>query len=312
MIDLVGKKYWFFLISAIIIVAGLISLGVFGLKLGVDFSSGTAMTVKFDKNIELAQLRDAMSGLGYPKATLQPTGSEFFIRLTSSTTGGALTADETTAITSGLEKALAVKVTIQSLYSVSPVVAEGTIRNTIIAIAVTAVGILLYLAWAFRKMPKPFSWGTCAVIALVHDILIVVSVFSILGWLLNVEVDALFVTGVLAVVGISVNNIVVVFDRIRENVKRGASKNFIKVANFGLNESIGRSLNTSLATLFVIVAMLLLGGTTIFNLVLVLLIGIATGIYSSLCIAGQLLVVWETGELGKLSSKNREQKKLAA
>jgi preprotein translocase subunit SecF len=154
-------------------------------------------------------------------------------------------------------------------------------------------------------MPKPFSWGTCAVIALLHDLLIVIAIFSILGWVAGVEIDALFVTGVLSVVGISVNNIVVVFDRIRENVKRGAAREFGKIANFGINESVGRSLNTSIATLFVIVAMLLLGGTTIFNLVLALLIGIATGVYSSLCIAGQLLVMWDTGELGRLFSRKK-------
>lgn len=109
------------------------------------------------------------------------------------------------------------------------------------------------------------------------------------------EIDALFITGVLAVVGISVNNIVVVFDRIRENVNRGISKDFVVTVNSGIMESVGRSLNTGLATLFVIVALYLFGGVTIYNLVLSLLIGIAAGIYSSLCIAGQLLVVWERG-----------------
>jgi preprotein translocase subunit SecF len=175
------------------------------------------------------------------------------------------------------------------------VVAKSTVRNTLIAIAVASIAILLYISWAFRKMPNPFRWGTCAVLALVHDLLVVVAVFSILGWLANVEVDSLFVTGVLAVVGVSVNNIVVVFDRIRENTKRGVSKDFAVTVNCGIMESVGRSLNTGLATLFVIVALYLFGGITIQNLVLALFIGIATGIYSSLCIAGQLLVVWDRG-----------------
>lgn len=300
MIDFVGKKYWFFLISAIIIIPGIISLAVFGLKMGVDFSSGTALTVQFDKPVELSILREKMDELGYPKAILQPAGeNEFFIRVEE------ISSEETQALTSGLESKLGAKLTVNSLYSVSPAVAVTTVRNTMIAIVVASIGILLYLAWAFRKMPKPFSWGTCAVIALLHDLLILIAIFSILGWVAGVEIDALFVTGVLSVVGISVNNIVVVFDRIRENVKRGLSKDFRQIANFGINESIGRSLNTSLATLFVIVAMLLLGGSTIFNLVLALLIGIATGIYSSLCIAGQLLVMWDTGELGKIFSSKK-------
>ena len=297
MIDLVGKRLWFFLISAIVIVPGIISLAVFGLKPGVDFSSGTAMTLSFDKGVELSQLRQELTNLGYDRAVVQPAGEEeFFIRLPE------ISAEENTRLKEGLETGLDAKLTISSLYSVSPVVAAGTVRNTIIAIVVASVGILLYISWAFRKMPNPIRWGTCAVIALVHDLVVVIAVFSILGWVAGVEVDALFVTGVLAVVGVSVNNIVVVFDRIRENVKRGVSRDFEVTANCGITESLGRSLNTGLATLFVIVALFLLGGTTTHNLVLALLIGIATGIYSSLCIAGQLLVVWEKGNWGRLSS----------
>ena len=290
MIDLIGKRNWFFLISAIVIIPGIISLAVFGLNPGVDFSSGTAITLTFDKEIELSQLRQELADLGYDRAVVQPAGEgDFFIRLPE------ISAEENTKLKESLEAGLDATITISSLYSVSPVVAAGTVRNTIIAIVVASVGILLYISWAFRKMPKPIRWGTCAVIALIHDLVVVIAVFSILGWVAGVEVDALFVTGVLAVVGVSVNNIVVVFDRIRENLKRGVSRDFEVVANYGIIESLGRSLNTGLATLFVILALYLLGGTTTHTLVLALLIGIATGIYSSLCIAGQLLVVWEKG-----------------
>ncbi len=290
MIDLVGKRNWFFLISAIIIIPGILSLAIFGLKPGVDFSSGTAMTLQFDKIVELSQLRQELAKLGYDRAIVQPAGKgEFFVRLPE------ISSEENVRLKEGLEVGLGSKVTVSSLYSVSPIVARGTVRNTIIATIAASVGILLYISWAFRKMPKPFRWGTCAVIALIHDLVLVIAVFSILGWLAGVEVDALFVTGVLAVVGISVNNIVVVFDRIRENLKRGVSNDFAEVANCGIIESLGRSLNTGLATLFVIVALYLLGGTTTHTLVLALLVGIAVGIYTSLCIAGQLLVVWDKG-----------------
>ena len=290
MIDLVGKRNWFFLISAIVIIPGIISLAVFGLKPGVDFSSGTAMTLNFDKEVELSQLRQELTDLGYDRAVVQPAGEgEFFIRLPE------ISAEETTKLKGSLETGLDTTITVSSLYSVSPIVAAGTVRNTIIAVVVASIGILLYISWAFRKMPKPLRWGTCAVIALMHDLVVVIAVFSILGWAAGMEVDALFVTGVLAVVGVSVNNIVVVFDRIRENLKRGVSRDFEVIANYGIVESLGRSLNTGLATLFVIVALYLLGGVTTHTLVLALMIGIATGIYSSLCIAGQLLVVWEKG-----------------
>ena len=295
MIDLIGKRYWFFLVSAIVLIPGIISLAVFGLRPGVDFSSGTAMTLHFEKEVELSQLRQELIDLGYEKAIVQPAGGgDFFVRLPE------LSSDETAKLREALSSELDPEMTVVSLYSVSPIVARGTVRNTVIAVIVASIGILLYISWAFRKMPRPIRWGTCAVIALVHDLLVVVAVFSILGWAAGVEVDALFVTGVLAVLGVSVNNIVVVFDRIRENLKRGISNDFAVVANCGIIESLGRSLNTGLATLLVIVALYLIGGVTTQNLVLALLIGIATGIYTSLCIAGQLLVVWNKGEWGRL------------
>jgi preprotein translocase subunit SecF len=301
MIDLVGKRLWFFLISAIVIVPGIILLAVFGLQLGVDFSSGTAMTLQFDKEVNLSQLRQELTELGYDKAVVQPAGGgDFFVRLPE------ISAEENTKLKEGLESGLDNKLTVSNLYSVSPMVAEGTVRDTIIAIVAASILILLYITWAFRKMPNPFRWGTCAVIALVHDLLVVIAVFAILGKVAGVEIDALFVTGVLAVVGVSVNNIVVVFDRIRENLKRGVSRDFAVTVNYGIVESMGRSLNTGLATLFVIVALYLLGGTTTHNLILALLIGIAAGIYSSLCIAGQLLVVWDTHNWGRLSSSQKQ------
>ena len=294
MIDFVDKRNWFFLISAIIIILGILTLIIFGLKPGVDFSSGTAMSLHFEKEVEIGQLRQELTKLGYDNAVIQSAGGgDFFVRLQE------VSSEETKKLKDDLEAGLGTKITISSLYSVSPTMAKGTVRNTAIAIAVASIAILLYISWAFRKMPSPFRWGTCAVIALIHDLVIVIATFSILGGIAGVEVDALFVTGVLAVVGVSVNNIVVVFDRIRANSKRGVSRDFAAVANSGIVESVGRSLNTGLATLFVIVALYLLGGVTIRNLVLALLVGIATGIYSSLCIAGQLLVLWEKGLAGR-------------
>jgi len=298
MIDFVGKRRWFFLISGILIVIGIISLAVFGLKWGVDFSSGTAITLQFENPVDLAELRQQLADLGYGTATIQSAGEEqFFIRI------GETTSDEYAQLKEGLQAGLGNNITDSSVFTVSPVIAAATVRNTGIAVIIASIGILLYVSWAFRKMPKPFRWGICAILALFHDLIIVIAIFSILGWAVGMEVDALFVTGVLAVAGVSVNNIVVVFDRIRENSKRGVSGDFEVIANVGIMESVGRSMNTGLATLFVIVALYLLGGVTIRNLVLALLVGITTGIYSSLCIAGQLLVVWDKGEWGKLFSR---------
>ena len=295
MIDFVGKRHWFFRISAILIIFGIISLAVFGLKWGVDFSSGTAITLQFEEVVELAELRQQLADLGYDTATIQSTGEEqFFIRLRE------VTSEEYVQLKEGLQAGLGSNITDSSVFTVSPIIAAATVRNTGIAIVIASIGILLYVSWAFRKMPKPFRWGICAILALFHDLVIVIAIFSILGWAAGMEIDALFVTGILAVAGVSVNNIVVVFDRIRENLKRGVSGDFEVVANCGIMESVGRSMNTGLATLFVIVALYLLGGVTIQNLILALLVGITAGIYSSLCIAGQLLVVWEKGDWSAL------------
>ena len=290
MIDFVGKRNWFFLISAILIIPGILSLAIFGLKPGVDFSSGTVMTLHLDKEVDLSQLRQNLNEIGYDRAVIQPAGEgDFLVRVQEMST------EETTKLRNELSQKLDTEITVSSLYSVSPTIASVTVRNTIIAVIAASIGILLYISWAFRKMPNPFRWGICAIIAILHDLLVVIGIFSILGWAAGVEIDSLFVTGVLAVVGVSVNNIVVVFDRIRANSLRHVSKDFAVTVNVGIVESVGRSLNTGLATLFVIVAMYLLGGVTIHNLVLTLLIGMAIGIYTSLCFAGQLLVVWDKG-----------------
>lgn len=294
MIDFIGKRRWFFLISAIVIIPSLASLAIFGLKPGVDFTSGTAITWHFGEELELSQLRQELANLGYDKAIVQPVGKgEFFVRLPE------IASEEIKRLKDSLEIGLDNPVTISSLYSVSPIVTERTRNNTVWAIIAASIGILLYVAWAFRKMPKPVRWGICAIGAIGHDLVMIIGIFSVLGWVVGLEVDALFVTGVLAVVGVSVNNTVVVFDRIRDNyLRQGVSKNFEVVVNYGINESVGRSLNTGFAVLFVIVALYLFGGVTIHNLILALLIGIATGIYTSLCIAGPLLVVWEKGRGG--------------
>ena len=162
-----------------------------------------------------------------------------------------------------------------------------------------AVGVLLYITWAFRRMPKPFHYGTCAIVALFHDVLVVLGIFSILGSILDWEINLMFITGTLAVIGYSVNNTVVIFDRIRENLTKGVSSNFEIVVNNSLVETLSRSVNTSLTTLIVVLALLLFVGASIQNFVVVLTIGIIAGTYSSLFIAPQLLVVWDRGEWGR-------------
>jgi preprotein translocase subunit SecF len=288
MIDLVGKKQWFFLISGIFIVAGIISLAAFGLKPGTDFAGGTSMTLQFSPAVEQSQLREEMARLGYDKATIQNAGEgNFIIHI------GEITSDEARELAEKLGAELDSQVGITDYYLASATVGAETARNAGIAVIIAAVAMLFYIVWAFRRMPSPFRWGTCAIIALIHDVFIIVGIFSILGWLAGVEIDALFITGLLAVVGYSINNTVVIFDRIRENVSRHISPDFAVTVNSSIVETLGRSLNTSLTTLFVTLALFLFGGATIHYFVLVLLLGVIIGTYSSICISSQLLVVWE-------------------
>jgi SecD/SecF fusion protein len=301
--DFVNRRLWYFLLSAVIIIPGVISLAVFGLKPGVDFQSGTSMTLHFSQPVEQGQLRQVLTDQGYGDAVIQYSQSEgdFLIRTTT------MSADQRATLVSAMEDSLGSQVTVSDFYSVSPIIAGETARNAVIAVIVAAIGILLYITWAFRKMPKPFRWGACAVAALIHDVLLLLGVFSILGLTANVEIDALFITGMLTVVGYSVHDTIVVFDRIRENVRRGISRDFPTVVNSSILETLSRSINTAMTVLFVAVALFLFGGVTIHYFILVLLIGILTGTYSSIFNASQLLVVWDTGKWGTLFSKQKKQ-----
>jgi preprotein translocase subunit SecF len=293
MFDITGKRFRFFLISGAVILIGIISLATFGLAFGIEFSSGSMMTVSFEQNVTHDDLRQELVRLGYVNAIVQGTEEgDFYIRTDK------LSDEEKTELKNALMDKFG-SLEEMEFYSVSPMVATETASNAAIAVAVAAVGILLYITWAFRRMPSPFRYGTCAIIALLHDVLVVVGIFSILGGILDWEINLMFITGVLAVIGYSVNNTVVIFDRIRENLTKGISANFEVVVNNSLVETMGRSLNTSLTTLVVVLALLLFVVASIQNFAVVLLIGIIAGTYSSICIAPLLLIVWERGEWGR-------------
>ena len=297
MIDFVGKRRWFFFISALVLIVSIASLAIFGLKPGIDFAGGTSLTLEFSSPVEQNQLRQEMANLGYSEATIQKTGPDSFlvhIREISS--------QERDTLQNNLETDLGTQLKITDYYSTSPTVGATTARNAGIAVIISAVGMLIYIAWAFRKMPKPFRWGMSAVIALLHDVIILIGIFSFLGWIAGIEVDALFITALLTIVGYSKNNTVVVYDRIRENKTKGISSDFAVTVNSSIVETLGRCLNTSLTTVFTILALFLFGGATIHYFMLALLVGVCIGTYDSVCIAGELLVMWEKGEWGKIST----------
>ncbi|MFP4642553.1 MAG: protein translocase subunit SecF [Chloroflexota bacterium] len=297
MFDFTGKRLWFFILSAAIIVVGVIFLVAAGSPLGIDFTGGVMMTVKFEEPVTHETLESTFADLGHDEAIVQETGEEntFLIRTKE------LGDEERSEVIDELEK---LGMTSQpSLDYVSDPVAEEKVRGAAIAVAIAAIGILLYISYAFRKLPNPFRYGTCAIIALVHDVLIAVAVFAIVGQYFNLEINLMFVTGLLTVIGYSVNDTIVVFDRIRENLGKDTRQGFVSVVNTSLMETLSRSFNTSLTTLVVLIAIYLFVGAAINSFVFVLIVGLISGTYSSIFIASQALVVWQTRKLGKLSGQ---------
>ena len=299
--NIVGKRRWFYLLSAIILIPSIISLIIPpSLFLGIEFTGGSTISVAFQEDVAEQDVRDVLSRLDHPEAIVQPSGGgEFFIRVSRLREGSVEQGitSEREIIQEAFEELA--PISIMDVASVSGVVAADTVRNAFIAVVVAAFAILIYITWAFRQVPNPFRYGVAAIIALVHDVLIVVGIFSILGKAINLEVNAMFITGLLTIIGYSVNDTIVVFDRIRENVARLPAERLERNVNTSLLETLGRSLNTSVTLLITVLALLLLGGETIRNFLLVLLIGLVSGTYSSIAIASQVLVSWESGELGR-------------
>jgi len=290
MFDIIGKRFRFFTISGIVILICVIALSSLGLKAGIEFSSGSQLTLRFENQVEASEIRQELQDLEYTSSIVQTTGGgDVLIRTPILNTG------EKEQLKTDLASRFG-PLTEKGFVNVDPITASQTVNIAVIAVAVAAVGIMLYVTWAFRRMPKPFRYGTCAIVALLHDTLIALGIFSILGGVLRWEINLMFITGILAVIGYSVNNTVVIFDRIRENLTRSESSDFKAIVNNSLIESLTRSVNTSLTTIIVVLALLLFVGSTIQNFSVVLLIGIVAGTFSSLFIAPSLLVVWESGE----------------
>lgn len=264
------------------------------LGLTVTFTDSTHIAVEGKAPITLSELKAKLDGLGHSEATIQDAGESTFIVQT-----GEIEQDERRAIESALGETGTM---VSSLDSVSDPVAKEKARSAVIAVAIASAAMLVYIWWAFRKVPKPFRYGTCAVIAMLHDVFICLAFFVVFADSLNIEINLMFVTGLLTVVGYSVNDTVVVFDRIRENMgKGGRNMPFADVVNSSLTETLTRCLITVLTTLIACAAVYLFVGDAIRSFLMVLLVGIASGAYSSIFIASMLLAVWETLQSKKAS-----------
>lgn len=295
--NFVGLRGWFFIFSALVILPGIVFLIIApGLRQGIDFTGGSTLTLEFSDPVNQTDLRAELANLGHSDATVQQLEDNvFFIRTKE------LDEVARVAVLTGTEGNLSPNGVQQFSFDlVSPVVAGETILNAIYAILAAAVGIFLYVWWAFRNVPSPFRYGAAAIIALLHDAMIVIGIFSILGVLIEMEVGTMFLVAILTVIGYSVNDTIVVFDRIRENVLTFPNRELSEVVNLSISETIGRSLNTSVTLLITLMALMLFGGSTIREFLLVLLIGVVVGTYSSIAIASQALISWEYGDFKRV------------
>lgn len=276
-------KFLYFAISLVVILPGIFSLVKWGLKPSIDFTGGTLIEIQNSK----LQTQN-LEGYGLVQKTSNNT---FLVR------AKPMDSNEKEKILAELNSKYG-KTELLRFESVGPTIGRELTQKAIMSLIIASLAIITYIAYAFREIPRPYSslkFGVAAVIALLHDALVLIGIFSILGHFFNVEIDSLFVTAVLTVIGFSVHDTIVVFDRIRENLRKDSRKmSFEAVTNEALVQTLGRSLSTSLTVIFTISAVLIFGGESIKHFALALLIGIISGTYSSIFNAAPLLVIWES------------------
>ena len=294
--DVVGRKHWFLGLSAVLVIIGIIFVSVPpGLNLGIDFTSGTSFDLEFTDDVATEDVRAALSAAGHGDAIIQKAGDgEFFIRTRDLGQSGI------EEIQAEINTSISLDYRIPSVTSVGQSVADDTVRNAVIAVLVAALFVMLYVMYAFRTVPRSYRYAIAAIIALGHDVLIVLGLFAILGHVIDAEVNAIFIVGILTVIGYSVHDTIVIFDRIRENVSLAPSRPFSASVNISINESFARSFSTSITTALTILALLLFGGETLRDFLIVLLSGVIVGTYSSIFLAAQILVAWENRDYRKL------------
>lgn len=294
--NLINYYKYLFALSGVILILGIVSIFSYGMRLGIDFKGGTVTELEFKQTFDLSKVKEVVASQDIKNAQFQTTGEKGIIIRTE-----ALEKEQHDKLTKALKTDVG-EYSEKRFESIGPVIGQELKRKALYQLILVSLGIILYIAYAFRRVARPItSWqfGVAAVVALLHDLLIVLGIFSILGHYKGIEIDSLFVTAMLTVLGFSVHDTIVVFDRIRENLKVYAGKNIDFVVNHSISQTLVRSLNTSLTVLFVLLALLLFGGETIRYFVLALFIGVMTGTYSSIFVASPILVLWQKWRLRK-------------
>lgn len=293
MINLLSKRYWLFFLSLVIIVPGLVLLAVRGLPLSIDFTGGSLLEVQLQNPPAAAEeIASLYTSLGINDATAQIIASSGNIIIRSSFIDDPVR--EKLVAEMGAKYGT---VTVISYDSVGPSIGAQVTTGAFGAVAVAALAVIVYITWTFRKVEHSLRYGLMAILAMVHDVAIVFSVAAIGAVLWQWEIDALFLTALLTVIGFSVQDKIVVFDRIRENAAVLRRLPFETLVNHSIVQTLQRSINTQLMTVeFMLLAMALFGGVTLREFSVILLVGLLSGTYSSIFIAAPMLVVWENQE----------------
>lgn len=301
--NIIGKRKIWYLISLILILPGIVGIILWRLPLGIDFRGGTLLEISYSSSQNDAPTKETLiekiKSVGVKNINVQIGENKTFIIRTE-----PLANETTQKLTTALAEVGEYKQ--NRLDFVGPTVSADLKWKAIISVIVASLAIIVYIAIAFRRLPRPASswrFGACAVFALIHDILFVVGSFAILGHFFGYEIDSLFITALLTIMGFSVHDTIVVFDRIRENLRLSPSSDFETNVNNSILQTLNRSLNTSFTVLIVLLALYLLGGETLKQFMLTLLLGIAIGTYSSIFNASPLLVSWQSWATKRLSKK---------
>lgn len=286
------RRYWYAL-SLLVIIPGLVSLFTRGLNLGIDFTGGSLLDLKFDRAVETREVRRVLADFDLEKSPIQKSGPQTFLIRTRT-----LDEKESTDLINALDKRLG-GLTVLRSEKVGPVIGKELTRKAVLALVVASVLMLLYITIRFE-----FKQGVAAVVALVHDGLVTLGIFS----LFQIEIDSAFIAAILTVLGYSINDTIIIFDRIRENIKnRKLTGPLEDIINTSLWQTMARSINTVLAVLFVLVSLYFFGGSTIKNFVLALIIGVTSGAYSSICNASPVwydLKQWKSKKQGPAGAKS--------
>ena len=302
MLDLVNKRYVWFAISLLLIIPGLIFLVMpgGGLRPSIDFAGGTLWEFSIPNRTEpvgTSEISTLFAQNGVENAIAQVSNPNERQQVAVTVRSPEVKAEDarkqtvTDAVVAAFPEAQ-----LTRFETVGATVSRESTQQAVLAVLAASIAIMLYLTFAFRESPNPLRYGVCAIIAMLHDVLLVLGIAAILGYFIGLEVDALFLTALLTVISFSVHDTIVVFDRVRENMKlRRSNQPFEEIVNASIVQTLSRSINTQLTTFLTLMALLLFGGQTIQHFVLILLIGLLSGTYSSIFNAAQLLVVWENG-----------------